>query len=232
MSVILRETHELMLRQVKRRALTVQLVLVVMLVIALVYPFMDGLRTALVRESYKLVRVHLAELRCRYVLLEILRNKPLTVGQALEVADVVIDESKASRVPIHLVLGLLGPESNFNPGAVSRVGARGLMQVMPETWKYYVDRSELKTVSAMHNPAMNVRVGIRYLGDLLKEKGDTRKALSVYGGFITKSPTQYVNVVMAKAERYKAQIGEMYGSDTAREEEVEVPQQESRSRRN
>jgi soluble lytic murein transglycosylase-like protein len=231
MSVILREKHEFLLKQVKRKALMVQLVLAVMLVLALVYPFVDGVRTALVRESYRLVRFHLAELRCQYVLLEILRNKPLTIGQALEVADVVIDESKASKVPVHLVLGLLGPESNFNPNAVSPVGARGLMQVMPETWRYYVDRSELKNISAMHNTAMNVRVGIRYLGDLLKEKGDVRKALGVYGGFITKSPTQYVNVVMAKAEHYKAQIGETYGSDFAREEEREVRKKEDHSRR-
>lgn len=229
--VILRETHELILRQVKRRAVTVQLVLAVLLVVALIYPFIDGFRTALVRESYKVVRIHLADLRCRYVLLETLRNKPLTIGQALEVADVVVDESRASKVPIYLVLGMIGPESNFNPNAVSSAGARGLMQVMPETWKYYVDRSELKNISAMHNPAMNVRVGIRYLGDLLKEQGNVRKALVVYGGFVTKSPTEYVNTVMARAERYRAQIGEVYGSGIAREEEVKVPQYESRSRR-
>lgn len=232
MSVILREKHDLILKQAKRRGLVVQLVLAGMLFLALVYPFVDGIRTRLVRESYRMVKFYLVELRCRYVLLEILRNKPLTIGQALEVADVVIDESKASKVPIHLVLGLLGPESNFDPNAVSSVGARGLMQVMPDTWRYYVDRSELKTVSAMHNPAMNVRVGIRYLGDLIKENKDVRKALIVYGGFIKESPTKYVNAVMAKAEYYKAQIGEIYGSDFAREEEREVSKKENHGRRN
>lgn len=231
MSVVLREKHELVLKQVKRKALMVQLVLAAMLVLALVYPFVDGVRTALIREGYRVVKFRLAELRCRYVLLEILRNKPLTVGQALEVADVVIDESRASDVPIHLVLGLLGLESSFNPNAVSPVGARGLMQVMPATWRYYVDHSELKNVTAMHNPAMNVRVGVRFLGDLLKEKKDVKKALTVYGGYITKSPTQYVNAVIAKAEHYKAQIGEFDGHDLAREEKDEVSQQESRSRR-
>lgn len=230
MSVISIETHDRILRKVKRKGLRVQLALIAMLVLAVVCFFVDGIRTALVRETYEVVRIHLAELRCRYVLLEILRSKPLTIGQALEVADVVMDESRASRVPIHLVLGLMEPESNFNPNAVSRVGARGLMQVMPETWKYYVDRSELKTISAMHNPALNVRVGIRYLGDLLKEKGDVKKALIEYGGFVTQSPTQYVKLVMARAEHYRAQIGDVY-VDRTREEDAKVSQQKGGRRR-
>jgi soluble lytic murein transglycosylase-like protein len=208
MSVILKEDHERIVRKVKKRANGVCLVAGIMVVLVLVFPWVWKIQGDLIKSSYVVVRQHLVELKSRYVLLEILRTKPLSVGQALEVSDVVMEESKANSVPIHLILSLMDMESEFKPEATSSVGARGLMQVMPATWNLYVAEPSLRTLAARHNPALNVRVAIRYLGDLIKEHKDMKKVLKEYGGYVSKSPDGYVKAVMVKAEIYRRQLGE------------------------
>ena len=207
MSIILLETHLKILRKVRKRAFIIHGILVLTLLAAVLLPRISKIENDLIRASYGVVRQHLVGFECRYALLEILRNKPMTVGQALEVADVVIDEARSSKVPIHVVLGVMTVESEFNPNAVSSEGARGLMQVMPATWNHYVSTDSLRGQSTKHSPALNVRIGVRYLGDLLKQYGDMKKVLTVYGGFVSKKPDKYVNLVMANAEKFRVQLG-------------------------
>ncbi len=65
-------------------------------------------------------------------------------------------------------------ESGFNPGAVSRSGARGLMQLMPSTaMRYGVDNP--------FNPEANIHCGTRHLKSLLKKyQGSMKLALAAY----------------------------------------------------
>ena len=60
-----------------------------------------------------------------------------------------------------LVRAVIQTESDFNPRCVSRKGARGLMQLMPETAKRY-------GVQRIFDPDENIRGGIQYLADLLE----------------------------------------------------------------
>jgi len=115
---------------------------------------------------------------------------------------------------VPIILGVMSEESEFRTDALSTAGARGLMQIMPATWNIYAGEA-LRGQGSKHNPALNMRIGIRYLGDLLKEHGNVRKALKVYGGFVTKSPDRYVNAVMAKAEQYRVQIGDGDGNSVS-----------------
>lgn len=207
MSVLLMETHERLVRKVKKRAFIIHGVLALLLAVSVLFPWASKLESDLIRESYGAVRQHLVNLESRYALLEVLRNKPLSVGQSLEIADVIMEESKASGVAISIILAVMKVESEFRTDAVSSAGAMGVMQVMPVVWSQYVGPENLKGQASRHNPALNVRVAVRYLGDLFRQYGDARKALRVYGGFINKSPDRYVNAVMLKAERYQAQMG-------------------------
>lgn len=60
-----------------------------------------------------------------------------------------------------LVKAIVKAESDFNPDAVSPAGARGLMQLMPET-------ARLMGIADIDDPEENVEGGIRYLTRLLK----------------------------------------------------------------
>lgn len=74
----------------------------------------------------------------------------------------------------HLIQAIITVESNFNPRAVSRAGALGLMQLMPQTAvRYQVDNP--------FDPETNIAGGIRYLRDLFQLfPGDLRLVLAAY----------------------------------------------------
>lgn len=206
MSAIMVETHEKIVKEMKKRSRIVNGALILLLLFSVLFQWAGKIGNDLIHESYQVIRQHLVDRQSRYILLEILRNKPLSIGQALEVADVVIEESRASKVPIHFALGVMSLESEFMPYAVSSMGARGLMQVMPEKWKQYIASPDLQGQTSQHNPALNVRVGMRYLGDLWKEHGNWKKVLKEYGGFVKADPSPYIRIVMTNAEKYKAQM--------------------------
>jgi soluble lytic murein transglycosylase-like protein len=72
-----------------------------------------------------------------------------------------------------LVEAVVENESAFDPRATSGVGARGLMQLMPETAR------SLGVVDA-YDPAQNVRGGTRYLRGLLDRFGSVELAIAAY----------------------------------------------------
>ena len=73
-----------------------------------------------------------------------------------------------------LALGLIRQESNFNTEALSPVGARGLMQLMPATAQSVAQRlgaGSVNLAALSTDPAYNMRLGTAYLGSLLDQFG-------------------------------------------------------------
>ena len=73
-------------------------------------------------------------------------------------------EAKRSNLDASFVSALIRAESNYEPRAVSRKGARGLMQLMPAT-------ARRLSVGRPFDPAANVRGGVQYLRELVDRFG-------------------------------------------------------------
>src|ERR1700724_2942283 len=84
------------------------------------------------------------------------------------------DAPHRHRVDPALVKAVISTESGWNPQAVSRKGAVGLMQLIPETAQRF-------GVGNPYDPAQNVEAGTTYLKTLLdRYDGDLNKSLAAY----------------------------------------------------
>src|SRR5882672_1769046 len=88
------------------------------------------------------------------------------------------------RVMAALVAAVILVESRFDPFAVSSVGARGLMQLMPPTAQWLLEKDsepmKIRPVQ-LFNPVLNIELGTSYLAQLMNRfDGDLTRALIAY----------------------------------------------------
>lgn len=101
-------------------------------------------------------------------------TKEILDQRAAQWQAMVTKHSKAHGVPAALVRAVMRVESCYDPRAVSRVGARGLMQLMPETAAHLGVRDSF-------DADQNIAGGARYLRQLLERfKNNTRLAVAAY----------------------------------------------------
>ena len=90
---------------------------------------------------------------------------------------IIYDIAVRHSINPHLVAALIHVESAFNPRAVSRKGAYGLMQLLPETAR----RFGLTRKKDLFDPKKNLEAGVRYLAWLANRfGGDPEKILAAY----------------------------------------------------
>ena len=107
-------------------------------------------------------------------------------------------ESKRAGLDTALVLGLIQVESNFRKFAVSVVGARGYMQVMP-FWARVIGDGD---ASKLFHMQTNLRFGCVILRHYLdREKGDVFLGLGRYNGSRGKAP--YPDAVLGARRRWE-----------------------------
>ena len=95
-------------------------------------------------------------------------------GRPRRFESIVRSVSQRHGVDPDLVWAVMKAESNFNPHARSRKGARGLMQLMPGTARQH-------KVADIYDPAENINGGVRHLQLLLNRfRGDVRLAVAAY----------------------------------------------------
>jgi soluble lytic murein transglycosylase-like protein len=132
----------------------------------------------------------------------------------------VLADSRAEAIDPALIEAIIANESGFDSRATSRAGARGLMQLMPQT------AASLGVVDP-YDVAQNVRGGTKYLRELLDCFGDVELAVAAYnagpaaveryGGVPPYAETRrYVRSVMARYRELQSPRAGVLNSATLR----------------
>ena len=99
-----------------------------------------------------------------------------TASNKQRYSSIISHSAERFGVDAALIHALIKVESNYNSEAVSRAGAIGLMQLMPQTaMEYGVESRE-----ALFDPGINVTTGTRHLKRLLKKYKNISRALAAY----------------------------------------------------
>ena len=134
---------------------------------------------------------------------------------------IILTAARQQAVEPALVKAVIAAESNFDPYAVSKKGAQGLMQLMPQT-------AEALGVRDVFEPRENVGGGTRYLRLMLDRYGDVSRALAAYNAGPTavdryrgippyRETRDYVARVLTYYRGYHDQIGARSGSKSRSE---------------
>ncbi len=134
--------------------------------------------TRKLRDELESAKGELSLARARYERAEKIIQYSTKYGITAGMAGHVFDASLREGIDPELAFRLVRLESEFNPHAISKVGAVGLTQLMPSTATMIekgVTREQLFT------PQTNLRIGFRYLRNLLGQyKGNVNLALLAY----------------------------------------------------
>ncbi|MGZ3494144.1 MAG: lytic transglycosylase domain-containing protein [Thermodesulfobacteriota bacterium] len=161
--VIWRATHEESKRRWKNGLIVVNLFYLTVIASMGLLLIQDGKR----KELAILQGEELGIMRTRESIYSILRNRGVSLGQGLDIAEVTIRQSKKLNLSMALILAVMKKESEFIPYALSSKSAMGIMQVHPITWDEYVGKLNLKvSAHAAFDPATNIIVATHVLKDL------------------------------------------------------------------
>jgi len=126
-----------------------------------------------------------------------LQRRKTDLQTRIEFLQTVWYETRRAGLDTTMVLGLIQVESAFRKFAISRVGARGYMQIMP-FWSRLIGDGD---PSRLFNMQTNLRFGCVILRHYLdRERGDTFMALGRYNG--SRGRAEYPNAVYAAAKNW------------------------------
>lgn len=100
-------------------------------------------------------------------------------------SDIIFAEAARNNVDPYLVAAIIKAESNFTSEAESRVGARGIMQIMPETGEWAAKKMKLKDFKPedLYETKTNIKIGCWYLSNLNQEfNGNKILVVAAYNG--------------------------------------------------
>jgi soluble lytic murein transglycosylase-like protein len=169
-------------------------------------PLADSVRSALSSAiansappvpTFASTEARLAYLRWLSAMSDRLYSRKKDFNTRIEFLQTVWYETRRAGLDTSLVLGLIQVESAFRKFAVSRVGARGYMQVMPFWTRVIGDGDPAK----LFHMQTNLRFGCVILRHYLdRERGDLFMALGRYNG--SRGKPQYPNAVFAAQKRW------------------------------
>jgi soluble lytic murein transglycosylase-like protein len=171
-------------------------------------PLADSVRSALSaaiaaaappKPSFANIDERLSYLRWQGAMSDKLKRYKSDGHARIEFLDALWYESRRAGLESDLVLGLIQVESAFRKYAISVVGARGYMQIMP-FWARLIGGGD---VARLFHMQTNLRFGCVILRHYLdRERGDLFMALGRYNG--SRGRPEYPNAVFAARQRWKA----------------------------
>lgn len=127
--------------------------------------------------------------------------KNISADKAILVSEQILRASKNENISLDLLVGVISQESGFKTTAVSREGAKGLMQVIP---KWHQDKILGRKLS---DPKVGIEVGTMVLKDCLNNHNqDHKKALACYSGGTGKQAMKYYQLVLTKSKQFKDRL--------------------------
>ena len=169
----------------------------------LIDPVRNALSAAIANQAPPIPEFPDTESRLRYLrwlgsMSERLRQKKADFQTRKEFLQTVWYETRRAGLDITLVMGLIQVESNFRKFAISPVGARGYMQVMP-FWTRVIGDGDAARLFHMQT---NLRFGCVILRHYLdREKGDLFLGLGRYNGSRGKAP--YPDAIFAAMRNWE-----------------------------
>lgn len=100
----------------------------------------------------------------------------------LKYKDYIKEYSREYGIDEAMIFSIIRAESSFNPQAVSRSGALGLMQLMPSTALMLANELNIEgfTTDMLYEPKINIRMGVFYFKKMLEKFGNRETALAAY----------------------------------------------------
>ncbi|MBX5482498.1 MAG: lytic transglycosylase domain-containing protein [Myxococcaceae bacterium] len=168
---------------------------------------------------------------------EAVKKSGLPARQQRRIAVAIIREAHAHDIDPLLVVAVIRIESAFDNYAVSPVGAMGLMQLMPDTGRWLMQRrgEKLGRRTNLFDSELNIEMGTAYLAELIEQFGTLERALVAYNAgpgaaqkilkdkrARTKFLNGYPKKVMSELKRLQR------AAQTRMAEQVEVPEPDGR----
>lgn len=148
------------------------------------------------------------------------RAPELGITLRRQVGVAIAEEARVAGYDPLLILAIIDVESDFEEAAVSNRGARGLMQIKPSTLYFLAQRTGIKLSrqEVASDPALAVRLGIRYLRWLNDRFGNLDLALMAYNAGPTRihravksgsleAFRQYPTLVRRDFRRFRVGVG-------------------------
>jgi hypothetical protein len=102
---------------------------------------------------------------------------------AYQLGKLLLDLSDRHQISPSLILAVIEKESSFRPAVVSKAGAIGLMQLLPDTAAQIASLYHVRgyhSVADLANPSVNLRLGVAYLAHLRRQFGQSLHYLAAY----------------------------------------------------
>ncbi len=150
-----------------------------------------------------------------------LHRPDISDAEGWRISEVILEESEKRKLDPMMVVALICVESGFQYTTVSPMGARGIMQIMPDTGKFLTETLSDEygfhparfRPESLDDPLLSIRLGVYYLHDLAKQFRNMRLALLAYNagpGEIQNRlannvdfPHDYATLVLDMYHRYK-----------------------------